>query len=283
MGTSLLRTLGGSWSRRAGSPAGRCSCDRAVTLKPAGSSGLLGKLMAEVRSEFRSDVLEFGPEDPVFGGAACRVAGCERTARGRGLCQGHLQRWVDPGTPGRWIGSSGSTDPKWRRQRPNQRCRVPGCGYGSARGGMCPVHAQRWERAGRPDLDAWLADPQPVKQPAAGAACRIPHCELWPQATSPFCQTHTNTWKVNGRPEIDEFADRFAAETPLASEMIQLDRLGPRAEVGTAVRSATRRHDDRQGKLTPDVVMRVVPGTRRRDRRTRCSTTTKKPGTSELG
>ena len=228
----------------------------APSLKPAGSSGLLGKLMAEVRSEFRSDVLEFGPEDPVFGGAACRVAGCERTARGRGLCQGHLQRWVDQGRPAmdRFVAS---TDPRWRRQRPNQRCRVPGCGYGSARGGMCGLHAQRWERAGHPDLDGWLADPQPVKQPAAGATCRIPRCELWPQATSPFCQTHTNTWKANGRPEIDEFADRFAAETPLASEMIQLDRLGPQLKLELQY-VLQRRHDDRQGKLTPDVVMRVV-------------------------
>jgi hypothetical protein len=32
----------------------------APSLKPGGSSGVLGKLMAEVRSEFRSDVLEFG-------------------------------------------------------------------------------------------------------------------------------------------------------------------------------------------------------------------------------
>ena len=29
--------------------------------------------MAEVRGEFRSDILEFGAEDPVFGGAECRV------------------------------------------------------------------------------------------------------------------------------------------------------------------------------------------------------------------
>ena len=119
------------------------------------------------------------------------------------------------------------------------------------------LHAQRWERAGRPDLDAWLADPQPVKQPAAGATCRIPHCELWPQATSPFCQSHTNTWKVNGRPDIDEFADRFAAETPLASEMIRLDGLAPQLKLEMQY-VLQRRHDDRQGKLTPDVVMRVV-------------------------
>ncbi len=122
---------------------------------------------------------------------------------------------------------------------------------------MCGLHAQRWERAGRPDLDAWLAQPQPFKRPAAGAVCRIPHCELWPQGTSPFCQTHTNTWKVNGRPDIDEFADGFAAETPLAGEMIRLDRLTGQLKLEMQY-VLQRRHDDRQGKLTPDVVMRVV-------------------------
>jgi hypothetical protein len=252
----------------------------APSLKPAGSSGLLGKLMAEVRSEFRSDVLEFGPEDAVFGGAACRVAGCERTARGRGLCQGHLQRWVDQGRPAmdRFVAS---TDPRWRRQRPNQRCRMTGCGYGSARGGMCGLHAQRWERAGRPGRDGWLADPQPVKQPAAGVTCRIPRCELWPQATSPFCQTHTNTWKVNGRPEIDEFADRFAAETPLASEMIQLDRLGPQLKLELQYVLQRRTTTGRAG--SPPTWSCAWSGHSPPRPWTRCSTTTKKPGTSELG
>ena len=228
----------------------------APSLKAVGSSGLLGKLMAAVRSEFRSDVLEFGPQDPVFGAAACRVAVCERTARGRGLCEGHRQRWHEEGCPSmeRFVAS---TDPRWRRQQPNQRCRVHGCGYGSARGGLCVLHAQRWERAGRPDLDGWLANPPSVKRPAAGATCRIPHCELWPQARSPLCQTHTNTWKVNGRPDIDEFTDRFAAETPLASEVIRLDRLTGQLKLEMQY-VLQRRHDDRQGKLTPDVVMRVV-------------------------
>ena len=184
------------------------------------SSGLLGRLMALVRSEFRSDVMEFGPEDPVFGGAVCRVRGCARTARGRGLCQGHLHRWAGEGRPDmqRFVES---TDPRWRRQRPNQRCRVPGCGYGSARAGMCDLHAQRWQRAGRPDLDAWLADPPAVKQPTPEANCRIPHCQLWPKASSPFCQTHTNTWKVNGHLDADEFAGRFAETWHPASEVIR--------------------------------------------------------------
>ncbi len=122
---------------------------------------------------------------------------------------------------------------------------------------MCGLHAQRWERAGRPSLAGWLAEPQRFKQPAAGATCRIPHCELWPQGTSAFCQTHTNTWKVNGRPDIDEFADHFAAETPLASEQIRLDRLAGQLKLELQF-VLQRRRDDRQGKLTPDVVMRVV-------------------------
>jgi hypothetical protein len=50
---------------------------------PSGDrAGLLSKLMATVRSEFRADVLVFAADDPVFGGGACRVAGCERSARG---------------------------------------------------------------------------------------------------------------------------------------------------------------------------------------------------------
>ena len=56
-------------------------------------AGLLAKLMAVVRPEFRSDVLVFDPRDPVFGGPACAVPGCVRAARGRGLCPGHHQRW----------------------------------------------------------------------------------------------------------------------------------------------------------------------------------------------
>ena len=61
-----------------------------ATTRPA---GLLAKLMAVVRPEFRSDVLVFDPRDPVFGGPACAVPGCVRAARGRGLCPGHHQRW----------------------------------------------------------------------------------------------------------------------------------------------------------------------------------------------
>jgi len=45
-------------------------------------AGLLEKLMAAVRPEFRADELAFDPADSVFGGAVCQVTGCPRTARG---------------------------------------------------------------------------------------------------------------------------------------------------------------------------------------------------------
>jgi len=59
----------------------------------ARSVGLLEKLVASIRPEFRAEVLVFDPRDPVFGGACCVVSGCVRTARAHGLCSAHHQRW----------------------------------------------------------------------------------------------------------------------------------------------------------------------------------------------
>jgi integrase len=68
--------------------------------RPPGPSGLMEKLAAAVRPEFRGDDLVFDLRDPVFGGKPCLVPACERTAVGHGLCQGHRQRWAAAGRPG---------------------------------------------------------------------------------------------------------------------------------------------------------------------------------------
>ncbi|MGH7735523.1 MAG: hypothetical protein ACREOE_17975, partial [Gemmatimonadales bacterium] len=52
-------------------------------------AGLLEKLVAAVRPEFREDTLGFDPADPVFGGTSCAVDECERAARYGGVCPGH--------------------------------------------------------------------------------------------------------------------------------------------------------------------------------------------------
>jgi integrase len=219
-------------------------------------SAALSTLMAAVRPEFRADDLVFPPDDAVFGGSICRVAGCDRTARGRGLCQGHLQRWVGERRPD-LDSFVAETDPCWARQRANASCRVDGCGYGVARDRMCQLHAQRWERSGRPELGAWLADPPAVKQPVPGAICAVPHCMLWPQAALPFCHAHANTWKVNGRPDLDAFAAQFSPPALLADERIQLHGLGRqlKLEIQYALQC---RHDERTSKTPPGVVMQVV-------------------------
>jgi integrase len=218
--------------------------------------GLLAKLMAAVRVDFRAEVLEFAPDDAVFGTSTCLIGGCERMAHGQGMCSGHHLRWVNEGRPDPETFVA-TTDRRWRRQRPNMCCRVEGCRYGAARKHMCALHAQRWERCGRPDLAGWLADPPAVKQPAAGSACLIAHCDLWPQSSSPFCHSHTNTWRVNGRGDPDEFACRF--DQPLAplSDVIRMAGLPAqlRLELAYALQC---RADERASKTPPAVVMQVV-------------------------
>lgn len=221
-----------------------------------GTGGLLAKLMTTVRTEFRDDVLVFDAEDPVFGGGACRVGGCERSARGQQMCQGHHQRWAQAGRPD-LEAFVASTDVRWRRGRPNMVCSVIDCGYGSSRRGLCVLHAQRWERAGRPDRAVWLADPLPVKQPAPGATCAIGHCDLWPHAASVFCHAHHATWKRNRCPEVEQFAHGFAATRVTADQTVCLERLPPQLKLEVAYTLQCRR-DDRGSRCPPAVVMQVV-------------------------
>ena len=62
--------------------------------------GLLAKLVAAVRPEFRHDILVFAADDPVFGGEVCRVSGCGRVSHsGTKLCGGHYQRWRSQSQP----------------------------------------------------------------------------------------------------------------------------------------------------------------------------------------
>jgi integrase len=217
---------------------------------------LLERLLGAVRPEFRADVLVFAAEDPVFGGGACRVLDCRRSARGHGLCQGHYLRWVGKGRPD--LGEfAASTDPRWQRQRPNAGCRVAGCGYGVARGGMCQLHHQRWHRGGRPDLDTWLADPPAITPSQPGTSCRIDHCDLWRRAALPFCHSHANTWKANGQPEVEVFVRGFAEVAATENEIIRLDRLGRqlRLEIQYALQC---RRDQPSTKTAPAVVMALV-------------------------
>jgi integrase len=221
-------------------------------------AGLLEKLMAAVRPEFRAGELAFDRRDPVFGGKPCLVPACERPVAGHGLCQGHRQRWTSEGRPD--VGEfAASTGPRWRRNAPLACCRAPGCGYGVGhRKGLCPRHASAWERAGTPSLPEWLGT-LPATEPAPPPAdCLAGSCGLWAEPGSGWCRSHAATWKQHGRPPAAEFAARWAADDPgAARERIRLDGLP--AQMKLEIQYALqRRHDDREGKAPPYVVMIMI-------------------------
>lgn len=218
--------------------------------------GLADRLVASVRAEFRAEELTFPVNDPVFGGGACVAAGCKRSARSYGMCCGHYQRWVDAGRPP-MTAFLAATPTMWRRQQANARCRAVGCGYGVCRTGLCQLHFQRWQRAGRPPLPAWLADPPAVKAPR-GERCRVPHCQLWPQAASELCHAHQATGRANGRPALDRFVEGFRPRVRTRSETIELAGLGQPLTLQIQYALQHRRDEVSASKLDPEVVRRTV-------------------------
>ena len=179
-----------------------------------GRSGLLEQLMTVIRPEFRTDIYIPAPDDPVFVADQCAVGDCDRTAVSirRGLCNAHAIRFrkcdrppmedflADPGPP-------------VRGRRPLAACGRGGCRYGrGARNGLCSKHRDRWDRAGKPDLDTWDAPDLAPGDPAA-AECRLPFCNLWVINPSEiFCTGHDDRWRRHGRPD----PARFIADCELA-------------------------------------------------------------------
>ena len=192
-----------SGAERATGYGGDQAADGTVLRESAWPAGLLAKLTAAIRPDFRADVLVLDPRDPVFGGPACAVADCERQARCREMCWGHSHRWMMAGKPDP-AAFAAATSPDWTGHSPLPGCQVTGCGYALAGHGICYLHWQRWTRAGRPDLASWLAAASP---PAAGPdPCRVSYCGLWAKPTSVFCHSHHKRWHRAGRADVEEFA-----------------------------------------------------------------------------
>ena len=82
--------------------------------QPAERPGVLSSLMALVRPEWRGEVFTFPLSDPVFGGARCAVAGCDRVGRAITLCYTHYYRWSRLGRPAMsgYTASTGVIDPR---------------------------------------------------------------------------------------------------------------------------------------------------------------------------
>jgi len=218
-------------------------------------SGLLEKLMAAVRPEFRAEILAFGPRDPVFGGPPCAVPGCERPARSRNMCWGHRQRWLQAGKPDP-AGFTASTSPEWSGHLPLSACEIPGCNFCQCGRGLCQMHHQQWSRAGCPDMSAWRTalDYSPPSPPPG--TCLVPYCERWAMQTSPFCRTHHKSWRHAGRPGAGEFA-AARADPGTGCEWIDVRCLPRqlRLEIQYVLQC---RGDERQAPLRPGRVQRIL-------------------------
>jgi site-specific recombinase XerD len=216
--------------------------------------GLLEKLVAAVRPEFRVDVLVIDPTDPVYGGPPCLVGECPRAARWHGLCEGHGQRWNRHGRPD--LGQfTASTSAAMRADVPLQPCSVPGCRNGRNSTGLCVGHLRAWHRAGSPPVGAWSAAVPPVPNTPPHGPCRVHSCTLWATAKTPLCTAHAAQWRIRGRPDVDDFAAAYD-DKPLPAERIDLLLLEPdlRLEMQYVLQ---RRRDEQQVRIQPALVQHV--------------------------
>jgi len=167
-------------------------------------AGLLEKLLAAVRPEFRVDVLLPDTGDLVLGARPCTVPGCDRPVWEHGICNGHSQRWRRRGCPDLQEFRADPRPPLRGRSQPGH-CSVAGCRFGTSGRGLCARHRDRWTRAGKPDPAAWAATAAELPT-GERRECRLPFCPLWVEGdNNVFCKSHTTRWRNLGSPEVDEF------------------------------------------------------------------------------
>ncbi|WP_308465157.1 tyrosine-type recombinase/integrase [Rathayibacter soli] len=208
--------------------------------------GLLEKLMATVRVEFRVEVFVPDPHEPVLGVAECLADGCDRSVSQNRLCSAHARRWRAAGVGDVHEFAADSGPALTGRGQPSQ-CTVTGCQYGVNAVGLCMRHYGQWKRAGRPDSATWAAAAPAVSSSAPHRQCRLPFCSSWVENDERmFCRCHTTRWRQLGSPDIDEFLQHC-----LLRGKARVDFRGLAPQLGLEFRYAMQRRRDQQVIMTP--------------------------------
>jgi len=205
-----------------------------VTTRP----GLLGKLLSQVRVEFRTDVYLIDAHDLVLGRGPCSVPTCDRSGTKDRLCSAHRHRWREQGCP-EMTAFIADPGPEINGRRDLTACAVTGCRYGSSGLGLCVRHRPVFKRSGESDQNAWVARAGLLGRPDP-AQCLLPFCTLWMENTkNPYCKSHATRWVQLGRPDS---ADYIAHCLRRGKARIDFRGLGPqlKLEVQYAVQC---RHD----------------------------------------
>ena len=178
---------------------------RAASASSFPRPGLLGKLLAQVRVEFRTDVYLIDAHDLVLGRGPCSVPTCDRSAMRGKLCSSHSNRWRARGCPGMadFVADPG---PEISGRRDLTTCKVTGCRYGASGLGLCMGHRPVFERSGESDQDAWVARTGLLGR-TDPAECLLPFCTLWTEnpVRNLYCNSHTTRWVQLGRPESADY------------------------------------------------------------------------------
>ncbi|MFI7131586.1 hypothetical protein ACIBQ1_38330 [Nonomuraea sp. NPDC050153] len=229
----------------------------------ATGAGLLERLMATVRPEFRTGEEFYPPPDsPVFFQGICRIPACTRAVSFsvKGLCTHHYGRWRRAGMPDleAWILCEDPTT-RWRDNPPG--CSVARCGRAS-RGSrpLCARHTEAWQRAGSPDLDQWIATARCDPTRRDDRECLVDGCPWRTDSPSmTLCGRHYIRWRNNGHPNLTstQMRDWFKVLELRRNPYIRLHDLSQqiRLEIQFGLQ---RRHDLGTRHTPPSIVSRAV-------------------------
>ena len=132
--------------------------------------GLLGKLLAAVRPEFRVEIYLPAPDDPVLGRPGCAVPGCDRSGWEYRLCGGHSNRWRKRGRPELAGFLADPGPPLQGRIQTDPLHACPAAASAAVGLGLCMRHRSAWARS-RPPRPRGLGRRPPGRGP--GRARRV--------------------------------------------------------------------------------------------------------------
>ncbi len=231
------------------------------------SEGLLQRLMAVVRPEFRAEVFHAPPGATVFAPGQCRVAACPALASRRelGLCDRHHRLWRRAGRPELDAWTAGHDDLRRLQQRRlNPQCAVDGCRRAAGSRGLCQRHRYLWTGAGRPELSEWVASVIYQPPPDGERSCRFPGCPRWADGPLGLCCQHGDMRRYRIRTLGPITVDEWLASPVWPPREQRVDLRGLGRQIRLEVQYGLQHRHDEGRQPTPLRAVTTVVGILRR-------------------
>jgi integrase len=152
-----------------------------------------------------------------------------------------------------------------RRARAVTACAAAGCHRSAHTQGLCQPHYNHWRRAGRPPLEAFVADAPATRTGVSG--CRLPGCAFPAVQGRELCDAHQKgyrwlRWHQSGI-DLDGYIEHLQAARERGRPRFELRGVGPivALELGYALQC---RQAARGAAITPLIFSQVVRWLRER-------------------